>query len=426
MTRWLWTLRHFSRRLWVRASLIGVLAVLTAVLAAVAEHVIPWEIPGSIAADSVDGLLTIIASSMLAVTTFSLSVMTAAYAAASSGVTPRAIKLLMEDRVTQNVLSTFIGSFLFSIVGIIVLKTGAYGERGRVILFVVTIAVIALIVVSLLRWIDYLIRLGRIGETSNLIERTACEALEARRADPYLGGTPLAPGTRPPAGSEAITAEAIGYITFVDVAALAHCAERWDRDIQVAVLPGRFVHRDSPLAWVLPGGRTDRDEALHAAVRAAFSVEIERSFDQDPRFGLAVMSEIGSGALAPGKGDSGTALDIVGRVTRLMALWADARHEAPTQPPRHPRVQVPALDVDDLFEDAYLLLARDGAAFIEVQLCLQKALHALARIGDERFRAAALYHAALARARADLALPLSADRDRLGLLIRELEAGRYC
>src|SRR5690606_30926429 len=112
-----------------------------------------------------------------------------------------------------------------------------------------------------------------------------------------------------------------GYITFVDVAALAHCAERWDRDIQVAVLPGRFVHRDSPLAWVLPGGRTDRDEALHAAVRAAFSVEVERSFDQDPRFGLAVMSEIGSGALAPGKGDSGTALDIVGRVTRLMALW---------------------------------------------------------------------------------------------------------
>lgn len=424
MSRWLWTLRHISRRLWVRATLIGVLAVVTAVLAAVAEHFIPWEIPGSIGADAVDSLLTIIASSMLAVTTFSLSVMTAAYAAASSNVTPRAIKLLMEDRVTQNVLSTFIGSFLFSIVGLIVLKTGAYGESGRVILFMVTIAVIALIVISLLRWIDYLIRLGRLGETSNVIEQAAHAALKARLADPHLGGTPLAVGSVPPEGSEPIRAGTIGYVAFVDIAALAHCAERWDRDIQVAVLTGRFVHGDTPLAWVLPGGRQTHDEALHHGVRAAFSIEVERSFDQDPRFGLAVLSEIGCGALAPGTADSGTALDIIGRVTRLMALWGEGE-ATPAPPPRHPRVHVPALNDDDLFEDAYMLLARDGAAFIEVQLSLQKALHALARIGGERFRAAALYHASLARARADLALPLSADRDRLGLLIRELEAGRY-
>src|SRR5690606_41571550 len=69
-------------------------------------------------------LLNIIASSMLAVTTFSLGVMTAAFSAATTNVTPRATRLLMEDDLTNNVLSTFIGAFLFSIVGIIVLKTG--------------------------------------------------------------------------------------------------------------------------------------------------------------------------------------------------------------------------------------------------------------------------------------------------------------
>ena len=62
---------------------------------------------------------------MLAVTTFSLNVMTSAYGSAANNVTPRATRLLREDPVTQNVLSTFIGSFLFSIVGIVVLKTGA-------------------------------------------------------------------------------------------------------------------------------------------------------------------------------------------------------------------------------------------------------------------------------------------------------------
>lgn len=38
---------------------------------------------------------------MLAVTTFSLSTMVTAYGAASSGVTPRATTLVMEDTTTQ-------------------------------------------------------------------------------------------------------------------------------------------------------------------------------------------------------------------------------------------------------------------------------------------------------------------------------------
>ena len=108
-----------TRRVWLRTSLIGLLGVLTAILAAVVERYIPWTLPGRIGADAVGGLLTIIASSMLAVTTFSLSVMTSAYGSATSHVTPRATKLLIEDRVAQNALSTFVGSFLFAVVGII-------------------------------------------------------------------------------------------------------------------------------------------------------------------------------------------------------------------------------------------------------------------------------------------------------------------
>ena len=167
---------QMTRRLWVRATLIGALGILAAILAAVAERYIPWDMPGSIGADAVDSILSIIASSMLAVTTFSLSIMVSAYGSATNNVTPRATKLLIEDRLTQTVLSTFIGSFLFGIVGLIVLRTGAYGERGRVVLFIVTIVVIVAIVVTLLRWIDHLARLGRVTETTQRVEAaTACE-----------------------------------------------------------------------------------------------------------------------------------------------------------------------------------------------------------------------------------------------------------
>lgn len=51
----------------------------------------------------------------------------------------------MEDSTTQNVLAAFVGLFLYSLVAIITLAMGTYGECGRVVLFVVTLLVVLLI-----------------------------------------------------------------------------------------------------------------------------------------------------------------------------------------------------------------------------------------------------------------------------------------
>ncbi|WP_404987401.1 DUF2254 family protein [Caballeronia sp. LZ043] len=65
--------------------------------------------------------------------------MTSAYGSATNNVTPRAILLLIQGSVTQNALSTFVGSFLFSMVALVVLKVGVYGPQGRSVLFMMTI-----------------------------------------------------------------------------------------------------------------------------------------------------------------------------------------------------------------------------------------------------------------------------------------------
>jgi uncharacterized membrane protein len=83
-------------------------------------------------------------------------------------------------------------------------------------------------------------------------------------------------------------------------------------------------------------------------------------------------------------------------------------------------VHVPLLTSHDLFEDAFMLIARDGAAMVEVQLRIQKALAALSRMGDEPFRAAALHQANLARYRAEASLTLAADKIRLREATRDL------
>lgn len=403
-----------TRRLWFRATLISLLAVGAALLSLVISPYLPEGMSTEIGAGSVDHILNIIASSMLAVTTFSLSTMVSAYSAATSNVTPRATRLLIEDTTTQNTLATFVGSFLYSLVAIITLSMGAYGERGRVVLFAVTILVIALIVITLLRWIDYLLRLGRVGETSEQVEMAATEAMRARRQQPNLGGVPVEEGELPPEGARPLYSSRVGYVQHLDMGNLNDAAEAVGGAIYVATLPGAYVHPGRPLAYVTAQGDDDFDQI----VRDGFSVGSERDFDQDPRFGLCVMAEIASRALSPAVNDPGTAIDVIGRAVRVLGVWAK---ETETEI-QFPNVHVPGLALADLFDDVFKPIARDGASVAEVQMRLQKAFVALAAFGDQqRYTTNARRHAREALARAKEAITFKPDYERV-VAVAELAA----
>jgi uncharacterized membrane protein len=420
-SRWRWVLTRVTRRIWFRAALFSVAAVATALVAILVAPYIPRDLPTQIGADAVDNILGIIAASMLSVTTFSLSTMVSAYSAATSNVTPRATTLVMEDSTTQNVLATFVGSFLFSLVGIIALSTGAYGDRGRVVLFAVTIVVIGLIVVTLLRWIDHLSRLGRVTETTERVEQATAAAMRRRLESPHLGGTPLNDPKRDvPEGARPVHATVIGYVQHIDAEELSGIAEAAGGEIYVAALPGIFVDPAEPLAFL-----TGIDEDRDAAIRACFSTGNTRSFDQDPRFGACVLTEIASRALSPGINDPGTAIDVIGRAVRVLAVWTEPRGKddgdsADDDEPEivFPRLHVPGIALADLFDDFFTPIARDGAGIVEVGLRLQKALRSLARLGDGRYRASALRHSRQALQRAETALTLEEEK----LRVREIAA----
>ncbi|SAL67206.1 DUF2254 domain-containing protein [Caballeronia humi] len=410
IARWQWVLKRISKRLWFRAGLFSVLGVATALLALALKQYIPEDLSARVGADAVDNILGIIASSMLAATTFSLNIMVTAYGSATSNVTPRATPLLVEDTTTQNVLATFIGSFLFSLVGIIALSTGLYGKNGRVVMFAVTVGVIVLIVYTLLRWIDHLARLGRLSETTDRVEAAAVEALKERLRRPYLGGSPFLSGSVPPS-ARTVGPLTVGYVEHIDMAALGKLTSESNAAIYLLVLPGSFVVQNTVLARV-----EGFDDAADEAIRAAFSIGVRRSFEQDPRFGLSVLTEIASRALSPAVNDPGTAIDVIGRGVRILSLWrAPVDAEGATEPGCE-RVFVPGLQLDDLFDDFFGPIARDGAALVEVGTRLQKALALLARMDELAYAGPAARHALLALKRAELALPLEEDKQVLRLL----------
>jgi uncharacterized membrane protein len=417
ISSWVWMLRQFSRLIWVRASLFSLIAVVTALVASVASPYIPYDLPTKIGADAVDNILGIIASSMLAVTTFSLSTMVSAYSAATSNVTPRATKLIMEDTTTQTVLSTFVGSFLFSLVGIIALSTGLYGDQGRVILFGVTILVVGAIVVTLLRWIDHLSRLGRVTETTQRVEAAAASSMRARHKDPYLGGVPFTGTKDIPQTARPIFTSDLGYVQHVDTSALSALADEGSGRIYVVSIPGAFVTPTQPIAFG-DGLKLDDQEQR---IRRCFTVSEVRSFDQDPRFGAVVLTEIASRALSPAVNDPGTAIDVIGRAVRLLAIWAEPPETDPEVDCAN--VFVPPIQVADLFDDFFLPIARDGASTVEVGVRLQKAFQILSRFNQDKFAENARRHSREALARAETALAIDADRERLRLLAREIEAG---
>ena len=90
LSKWQWILGHLTRALWLRASVMALLAVLVIFAAMGADRFLPFSLPFEVEQSTIDNILNILASSMLAVTTFSLTVMVSAYGAATSNVTPRA------------------------------------------------------------------------------------------------------------------------------------------------------------------------------------------------------------------------------------------------------------------------------------------------------------------------------------------------
>ena len=400
-------LNRLGERLWVKPLAMCILSIGAVFLAKGTDRLAVAEKLPSVTLDSVETLLTTMSASMLVIATFAVASMVSAYSSASNMATPRTFTLVVADDVSQNALSTFVGAFIFSIVAIVTLKNSYYGDAGRFTLFALTLLVFAIVIGVFVRWVDRIARLGRVGSTIEKVESAAAKSLKRRRAAPTLRAEPAGDGA--PAG-EALYCSSIGYVQHVEVDKLQACAERANARIRVTALSGTFAAPGRPLAYIASetGELSGSDRK---SIEKAFLIGDERVFDDDPRFGLIVLSEVASRALSPGVNDPGTAIDIVGRLVRLFVLWAGPADEDEPDSICYDRVQVPGIALADLFDDAFTPIARDGAGSIEVVVRMLKALHSLASAGHDRMRELAMQHARLALARAEIALDLEEDRE---------------
>lgn len=404
-------LARLKEHLWLKPLISCVLSLGAAFVAMLVEHADFAKSFPNIKAESLEQLLSIMAASMLVIAVFTVGSMLAAYGSASNSATPRSFPLVVGDDVSQNALSTFIGAFIFSVVALLTLMNGFYAQPGRFVLFLVTIFVFVLVILGFVRWVDRIARLGQLDNTIQKVESATDAALKARAQQPTMGA---AKATSAGEGT-AVYPKIVGYLQNIDAERLQELAERFDGTISVCVLPGAFVTPTSPLAYFIAKNDLEKDKAPEA-IAETFEINDNRSFESDPRFGLIALSEIASRALSPAVNDPGTAIDIIGTLARLFVRWQAVSEKHENRSVEYDRIAMPALSLDDMFDDAFNAVSRDGASTIEVQIRLQKAFYSLILNGDEEMKQAAIKHAALALKYSEKSLKLEEEIDAVRAL----------
>ncbi len=400
--------KNLRERLWIKPLGNAVFAVIAVYMAHIADGFPMQDIVPDISAETVEKLLTVISASMLGVATFAVASMVSAFASAGSSATPRAFALIIADGLSQTALSSFIGAFIFSVVGIIAIKVGYFAVAGRFVLFSLTIAVFAWVIVTFVRWVDGIARLGRVGNTIEKVDAATREAFKQWYPTAPLGGQPA---NSVPDGGVELYSDVLGFIQHIDADLLEEWANENDATVYVRSVPGAFVHPQRALLTA----KASAAEALldMSGLLDAFVLADRRSHAGDPRFGLIIMSEIGSRALSPGINDPGTAIDITVRMSRIIRDWSIAAHEDDPAKPHLDRVFVPPLKAVDLIEDAYAAISKDGVGSVEVGIWIQRSLALLAQAPALDIRVAATDQADLALARAKKELSFQHDLERV-------------
>src|SRR5690606_6627040 len=133
-----------------------------------------------------------------------------------------------------------------------------------------------------------------------------------------------------------------------------------------------------------------------SCVIESFQIGSDRLFENNPRFGHVDLSEIAVRALSPAVNDPATAISVISSLLRLFNMWAKQEEDKDTQTPKYDRIAAPEISLNDMFDDAFTAIARDGAGMVEVSVRLQKAFGSLVSTGHPDIRDAALYHGQLA------------------------------
>ncbi len=275
------------------------------------------------------GMLSSIAGSMITVAGVIFSITIVSLSLASSQYSSRVLRNFMRDRTNQTVLGVFVGIFAYCLV---VLRTIRGGDEGAFVPALSVLIAVALAFVGIAFLIFFIDHIGSSIQASQIIATVASETLKAvdhlfpknrgEPADEAEGATAMA--QQPFRG--VIPARHTGYVQRVDVGALMAFARARQTIVRMECRIGEFVIEDTPLASVSEARDADPDAVRQ--INAAYTIDRQRTVDQDAAYGIRQLVDVALKGLSPGINDTTTAIMCVDYLTAILARLANRQLEA--------------------------------------------------------------------------------------------------
>ncbi len=288
-------------------------------------------------------ILGTIAGSLVTVAALTSSLTVVTLQLLSTQFTPRALRGFLRSRLSQAVLGSLIGIFLYCLlVAVTVRDPGTYNRPFVPSLSVVVSIGLALVgLVLLVVFIHHLVTSIQVSNLTAVIARQTRAALATTRDSTTRAAADEFPGefaeefaaALDDAGTAAgstvrvLDANRPGYVRALDLAMAGRAVAGLGACVRFTVAPGDFVSRGEPIltycAAQVPSA------AVLAALRHAVPITAERDITADPGFGVRQLTDIALRAIAPGVNDPSTAVTCIGYLRDLLvdaaAVIAPAR-----------------------------------------------------------------------------------------------------
>jgi uncharacterized membrane protein len=273
-------------------------------------------------------ILAAIAGSLITVAglTFSLTIVTLQLV--SGQFTPRALRGLLADRVTQLVAGTFVGIVAYALLVLRSVRDPADdGSEGFVPSLATTVAIL-LALSALVLLVVFVHHIGRTIQVSSIAGRLSRQTLAAvERLYPDSFGEELEAAPAPALAAWRAEAAPVvvrparpGYVQAVLLDDLFRgLPTGGESRVAVSVAPGDFVTEATTAIEVWT--ENDADAAARAAARALV-VDDERDVRQDPAFGVLQLADIALRAISPGVNDPTTAVTCIGYLRAVLERLA--------------------------------------------------------------------------------------------------------
>jgi uncharacterized membrane protein len=273
-------------------------------------------------------VLSVIAGSLITVTslTFSLTVVTLQLA--SSQFSPRLLRTFTRDRVVHATLALLLATFTYALAVLRTVRASLDSPSAFVPQMSVTLAFL-LCLASVLGLVVFLAHLARQLRVESLLKDVHAETSEVMSALLTKSAAqenddvwPVAPPSATP-----LRARRSGFLTSTDERALLAAATDADAVVSIDRLPGDLLVAGTPLGmvWRTDGAGLDESAVAEVGKRVSKAVRtgFERTAAEDIAFGLRQLVDVAVKALSPGINDPTTAVHAMGHVSALLCEAAD-------------------------------------------------------------------------------------------------------